>query len=94
MQVVEREAVPLGAYRFPGAGRDGVLRRRGAALVGLLHVERHPVVLRAWPTRACVRLQAEAPTRDAAWLASTACASPSGSTTTSPSSTPASGAIR
>jgi 3-methyladenine DNA glycosylase/8-oxoguanine DNA glycosylase len=66
VQVVEREAVPLGAYRFPGAGRDGVLRRRGAALVRLLHVERDPVVLRAWPTRACVRLQAEAPTRDAA----------------------------
>jgi len=64
--VVEREAVPLGPYRFPGAGRDGVLRRRGGELVRLLHVESEPVVLRTWPTRACVRLQAEARSREAA----------------------------
>jgi 3-methyladenine DNA glycosylase/8-oxoguanine DNA glycosylase len=35
-------------------------------LVRLLHVDREPVVLRAWPTRACVRLHAEAPSRPAA----------------------------
>jgi 3-methyladenine DNA glycosylase/8-oxoguanine DNA glycosylase len=64
--LIEREAVPLGPYRFPGAGRDGVLRRRGEALVRLLHVGGEPVVLRAWATRACVRLQAEATARDAA----------------------------
>jgi len=64
--LVEREAVPLGPYRFPGAGRDGVLLRRGEVLVRLLHVEAEPVVLRSWPTRTCVRLHAEAPSRSAA----------------------------
>jgi 3-methyladenine DNA glycosylase/8-oxoguanine DNA glycosylase len=63
--VVEREAVPVGPYRFPGAGRDGVLLRRGAVLVRLLHVGGDPVVVRAWPTRACVRLQAEGASRGA-----------------------------
>ncbi len=63
---VEREAVPLGPYRFPGAGRDGVLRRRGGVLTRLLHVHGEPVVLRAWPTSSCVRLQAEGPSHEAA----------------------------
>jgi hypothetical protein len=54
--VVEREALPLGPYRMPGAGRDGVLLRRGEALVRLLHVEGEPAVVHAWGSRSGVRL--------------------------------------
>jgi 3-methyladenine DNA glycosylase/8-oxoguanine DNA glycosylase len=64
--VVEREALPLGPYRMPGAGRDGVLLRRGEALVRLLHVEGEPAVVHAWGSRSGVRLHSEAPTREAA----------------------------
>ena len=51
---------------MPGAGRDGVLRRRGQALCRLLHPGGEPVVVRAWATRSAVRLRAEARHRDAA----------------------------
>jgi 3-methyladenine DNA glycosylase/8-oxoguanine DNA glycosylase len=63
---VERDAVPLGPYRMPGAGRDGVLRRQGGTLVRLLHPGGRPVVVRAWPAASAVRLRADGPTRDAA----------------------------
>jgi 3-methyladenine DNA glycosylase/8-oxoguanine DNA glycosylase len=52
--------VPCGPFRMPGGGRDGVLRRRGEALVRLLHPEGEPVVVRAWATTAAIRLRAEA----------------------------------
>jgi len=51
---------------LPGAGRDGVLLRRGEALCRLLHPEGEPVIVRAWATRSAVRLRAEASTRDGA----------------------------
>ena len=35
--VVELDARPPGAYRLPPGGRDGILRRRGRALVRMLH---------------------------------------------------------
>lgn len=64
--VLERDAVPVGPFRMPRAGRDGVLRREGAALARLLHLGDEPVVVRAWVTSGAVRLRAEAPTRAAA----------------------------
>jgi 3-methyladenine DNA glycosylase/8-oxoguanine DNA glycosylase len=57
--------VPLGAFRMPGGGRDGVLRRSGRGLVRLLHLDGEPVVVRAWMTRSAVRLRAEGATRHA-----------------------------
>jgi len=66
--VVEVDARPPGPYRLPPAGRDGVLRRRGSALVRLIHCEGEPVVVAAWATAAAVRIRAEAAGRaDAAW---------------------------
>lgn len=67
--VVEREAAPTGPFRMPGAGRDGVMRRRGSVLARLLHVGGEPVLVRAWPTRAAVRLRAEGPSQAGAELA-------------------------
>jgi DNA-3-methyladenine glycosylase II len=58
--VIERDEVPLGPYRMPGAGRDGVLLRRGETLVRVLHLEDEPVVVRAWDNGASVRVRAEA----------------------------------
>jgi 3-methyladenine DNA glycosylase/8-oxoguanine DNA glycosylase len=58
--------VPVGAYRMPGAGRDGVLRRRGEVLRRVLHPQGRPAVVSAWGTRSAVRLRAEAADRDAA----------------------------
>ena len=58
--------MPLGPYRLPGAGRDGVLRRRGEALVRLMHPEGEPVVVQSWRTSSAVRLRAEGPSRQAA----------------------------
>lgn len=51
---------------MPGAGRDGVLLRRGEALRRVLHPGGEPVVVSAWSTRSAVRLRAEAAHRDAA----------------------------
>ncbi|MGI8945099.1 MAG: DNA-3-methyladenine glycosylase family protein [Thermoleophilaceae bacterium] len=64
--MAEAEAVPVGPYRMPGCGRDGVMRRRGAALERLLHVDGEPAVVRAWPAAGGVRIRAEASTRAAA----------------------------
>jgi DNA-3-methyladenine glycosylase II len=57
--------VPLGPFRMPAGGRDGVLRWSGQALVRLLHLEEEPVVVRAWARRCSVRLHAEGATRPA-----------------------------
>jgi 3-methyladenine DNA glycosylase/8-oxoguanine DNA glycosylase len=63
---VEVDAVPVGPYRLPWLGRDGVQRRRGDARERLLHVGGQAVVLRAWVVAGAVRIRAEAATRDAA----------------------------
>jgi 3-methyladenine DNA glycosylase/8-oxoguanine DNA glycosylase len=62
---VEEDAVPVGQFRMPTAGRDGVLRRRDGALVRLLHPGGEPTVVRAWATSGGVRLRAEARSREA-----------------------------
>jgi 3-methyladenine DNA glycosylase/8-oxoguanine DNA glycosylase len=65
-EVVELDVVPVGYYRMPGAGRDGVLRRRGRALVRAIHYEDECAVVAAWPTDGEVRIRAQAPSRQAA----------------------------
>jgi 3-methyladenine DNA glycosylase/8-oxoguanine DNA glycosylase len=67
--VVERDVRPIGPYRMPPARPDGVLRRRGHALVRVLHHGDEPAVVRAWPAAGAVRLRAEARTREAAEFA-------------------------
>ena len=65
-RVVEVDARPPGPYRLPPAGRDGILRRRGGALVRVLHRDDEAVLVAAWATSSSVRVRAEAATRDAA----------------------------
>jgi 3-methyladenine DNA glycosylase/8-oxoguanine DNA glycosylase len=65
-QTVERDVVPPGPYRLPGAGRDGVLLRRGGVLVRAVEAEGETALVRAWAAGGCVRVRAEAPTRAAA----------------------------
>jgi 3-methyladenine DNA glycosylase/8-oxoguanine DNA glycosylase len=64
--VVERDVRPCGQYRMPYAGRDGVMRRQGPALVRLMHVGEEPVTTRAWAGGTVVRMRAEAGTREGA----------------------------
>ncbi len=66
---VEVDVVPVGPFRMPGCGRDRVMRRREAALERLLHVADEPAVVRAWPAAGCVRIRAEAGSREAAGAA-------------------------
>ena len=66
MPVIEEEVAPLGYYRFPGAGRDGVLRRRGRALARAIHHGDECAIVHAWTAGGRVRLRAEAPSADAA----------------------------
>ena len=61
--MLELDVRPPGPYRLPRAGRDGVMRRRGGALVRLLHVDDEPALVHAWPLSAAVRLRVEAPSR-------------------------------
>src|SRR3954469_15259126 len=46
---------------MPGAGRDGVLRRRGRALVRAIHHGDECAVVRAWASGGAGRLRAEGP---------------------------------
>jgi 3-methyladenine DNA glycosylase/8-oxoguanine DNA glycosylase len=46
MLEVRQEVRPAWLFRLPGGGADGVLRRTGAVLSRLLHVEGDPVVVR------------------------------------------------
>jgi DNA-3-methyladenine glycosylase II len=46
---LEREFTPVGHYRMPGCGRDGVLRRRGRAIVRAIHHGDECAVVAAWP---------------------------------------------
>jgi DNA-3-methyladenine glycosylase II len=55
--------VPPGPWRPPACGRDGLLRRRGQAVVRLVHAEDEPVVVAAAAGSAGVRLHAKARTR-------------------------------
>jgi DNA-3-methyladenine glycosylase II len=58
--------VPAGPYRLPTAGRDGVLIRRGGALVRVLWIGDEEVVVHAWAAGRAVRFRAEASSREAA----------------------------
>ena len=64
--VVEADAVPLGPYRMPGRGMDGVLRARNGVLERLLHADGVPVTVAAWVAAGRVRLRAEASSHSAA----------------------------
>jgi DNA-3-methyladenine glycosylase II len=65
--VAECDVRPVGPYRLPPAGRDGLLRRREGVFWRLLHDdEGQPVVVRAWPTGGAVRFHAEAFDSDSA----------------------------
>ena len=52
--------VPIGPYRMPGGGVDGVLRNRGGVLERLLHVGGEPATVRAWVSGGAVRVRGEA----------------------------------
>ena len=56
----------MGVYRLPTAGRDGVLRADGGALVRVVYAEGEAAVVRAWVAGGAVRFRAEAPSRAAA----------------------------
>lgn len=58
--------MPVGPFRMPGGGRDGVMRRRGDGLIRFLHVDGRPATVRARPMGGGVRLLAEAEDREAA----------------------------
>jgi len=58
--------VPVGPYRLPGAGRDGVMVTRDGALTRALWIGDEQVVVRAWAAGRAVRVRAEAGSRDAA----------------------------
>jgi 3-methyladenine DNA glycosylase/8-oxoguanine DNA glycosylase len=61
------ELRPAGAFRLPGGGMDGALRRRGGVLERLLHHGEEPVLVRvAQPASDRVVLGARARTREAA----------------------------
>jgi DNA-3-methyladenine glycosylase II len=67
MVEVSREVRPVWPFRLPGGGADGVLRRRGAAIERLLHVEGEQAVVRvAQPARDRVLLVAGADSADVA----------------------------
>jgi DNA-3-methyladenine glycosylase II len=69
VQTVERDVVPVGSYRLPGPGRDGVLVRREGALVRALDAEGETALVRAWVAGGSVRFRAEAASRVAALAA-------------------------
>jgi DNA-3-methyladenine glycosylase II len=58
--------VPCVPYRLPGAGRDGLLRKRDGVLSRLLHPAGEPAEVRAWVSGGAVRLRVEAATREIA----------------------------
>jgi 3-methyladenine DNA glycosylase/8-oxoguanine DNA glycosylase len=65
--VAECDVKPVGPYRLPPAGRDGLLRRRDGVFWRLLHdAGERPVVVRVWPVGGVVRFRAEAYDSEAA----------------------------
>jgi DNA-3-methyladenine glycosylase II len=66
--VVEADVVPVGPFRMPAGGRDGVLRGQGGVLRRVICVDDEPVDVRVWPCGGAVRFRAEAQSRErAAW---------------------------
>lgn len=61
--------MPVGAFRMPRGGRDGVMRHRNGVLARVITVDGDPVVVSAWPCGGAVRFRAEARTRAAAYRA-------------------------
>ncbi|MEA2347189.1 MAG: DNA-3-methyladenine glycosylase [Thermoleophilaceae bacterium] len=59
MTVIERDFVPIGHYRLPGPGRDGVARRRSEGLARLLHYGDEPVYVHARVTGGAVRIRSQ-----------------------------------
>lgn len=66
MAAVEVDVVPIGPYRMPGGGVDGVLRNRDGVLERLLHVGDEPVTVRAWVACGAVRFRGEAASEEVA----------------------------
>jgi 3-methyladenine DNA glycosylase/8-oxoguanine DNA glycosylase len=64
--VVEVDVVPIGPYRMPSGGMDGVLRNRRGVLERLLHVGGEPAIVRAWVGGGAVRVRGEAADEDVA----------------------------
>jgi DNA-3-methyladenine glycosylase II len=64
--VVEVDVVPVGAYRMPGGGVDGVLRSRDGVLERLLHVGGEPAIVRAWVRGGAVCVRGEAASEEVA----------------------------
>jgi 3-methyladenine DNA glycosylase/8-oxoguanine DNA glycosylase len=65
--VAECDVRPVGPYRLPPAGRDGLLRRRKGVFWRLLHdAADQPVLVRAWPAGGVVRFRSEAFTAESA----------------------------
>ncbi|MGI8844831.1 MAG: DNA-3-methyladenine glycosylase family protein [Thermoleophilaceae bacterium] len=58
--------MPIGPFRMPRGGRDGVMRQRDGVLRRVITVGADPVVVAAWPCGGAVRFRAEARTREAA----------------------------
>lgn len=67
--VIEQDVRPIGPYRLPPPRPDGIVRRRGTALVRVVHLGGEPAVVRAWPVSGAVRLRAHARTGEAAAFA-------------------------
>jgi 3-methyladenine DNA glycosylase/8-oxoguanine DNA glycosylase len=58
--------VPVGPYRLPGPGRDGVMVARGGALTRALWIGEEIAIVRAWAVSGAVRIRADAETPEAA----------------------------
>src|SRR3954470_4911837 len=68
--VLERDFRPVGHYRMPGAGRDGVMRRRGPAIVRAIHHGDECAVVAASPCAGGrVRIRATGPSAQSAEFA-------------------------
>ncbi|HYN91265.1 MAG TPA: hypothetical protein VER75_05025 [Thermoleophilaceae bacterium] len=57
--------MPLGPYRLPGRGRDGVLVSLDGVLSRVLWIGDEEAVVRAWAAGGAVRIRAEAESREA-----------------------------
>jgi 3-methyladenine DNA glycosylase/8-oxoguanine DNA glycosylase len=56
--------VPVGPYRLPGPGRDGVMVAREGVLARALWIGDEEVLVRAWGMSGAVRIRAEGGSRD------------------------------
>src|SRR6185503_928735 len=60
---IEQDVVPVGPYRLPGPGRDGVMVLRDGTLTRGLWIGDEEVLGRAWAAGRAVRIRAEAGAR-------------------------------